>query len=68
MDPGKAMSGDHRLRRIGNCRPVRHSRRSTREEDLQVASGETIPVMEALTELTLGRRDLRMWVFIAEVT
>jgi hypothetical protein len=36
---------------------------------LQTASGETIPVLkEALVELTLGQRALRIWVFIAEVT
>ena len=36
---------------------------------LQTASGETIPVLkEALVELTLGRRALRIWVFVADVT
>lgn len=35
----------------------------------QTAPGETNPVMkEALAELTLGRRALRIWVFITEVT
>lgn len=27
-----------------------------------------IPVMEALVELTLGRRALRIWMYVAEVT
>jgi predicted aspartyl protease len=36
---------------------------------VQTASGETIPVLkEALVELTLGQRALRIWVFVAEVT
>jgi hypothetical protein len=36
---------------------------------LQTASGETIPVLkEALVEMTLGRRTLRIWVFVAEIT
>jgi len=35
---------------------------------LQTASGETIPLLkEALVQLTLGRRSLRIWVFVAEV-
>jgi len=34
-----------------------------------MASGETIPVLkEALVELTLVQRALRIWVFVAEVT
>jgi predicted aspartyl protease len=36
---------------------------------LQTASGETIPVMrEARVELTLGRRPLRIWVLVADIT
>ena len=35
---------------------------------LPMASGETIPVMKALVELTLGREALRIWVFFAEIT
>jgi predicted aspartyl protease len=36
---------------------------------LQTASGETIPVVkEARVELTIGRRTLRSWVFIAYIT
>ena len=36
---------------------------------LQTASGETILVLkEAFVEVTLGRRALRIWVFVAEVT
>jgi hypothetical protein len=32
-------------------------------------SGETIPVVkEARVELTLGRRTLRIWVFVADIT
>jgi hypothetical protein len=35
---------------------------------LQTASGETIPVVkEAHVELTMGRRTLRSWVFIADI-
>jgi hypothetical protein len=35
---------------------------------LQTASGETIPVMkEAHVELTMGRRTLRSWVFVADI-
>jgi hypothetical protein len=33
-----------------------------------MASGETILVMVTVVELTLGRRPLKMWVFVAEVT
>jgi hypothetical protein len=34
-----------------------------------MASGETIPVVkEVLVELALGRRALRIWVFVAEIT
>ena len=33
-----------------------------------MASGETIPVTEALVERTLGRQTLRIWVFVAEIT
>jgi predicted aspartyl protease len=44
-------------------------RKPSRTHVLQTASGETIPVLKkALVELTLGRRALRIWVFIAEVT
>jgi hypothetical protein len=32
---------------------------------MQTASGETIPVLK---ELTLGRRTLRIWAFVAEIT
>jgi predicted aspartyl protease len=36
---------------------------------LQTASGETIPVVkEAQVELTLGRRTLRIWVLVADIT
>jgi predicted aspartyl protease len=36
---------------------------------LQTASGEMIPfVKEALVELTIGRRTLRSWVFVADIT
>jgi hypothetical protein len=36
---------------------------------LQTASGETIPVVkEARVELTIGRRTLRSWVFVADIT
>jgi hypothetical protein len=35
---------------------------------LQTASGETIPVVkEAYVELTMGRRTLRNWVFVADI-
>jgi predicted aspartyl protease len=35
---------------------------------LQTASGETIPIVrEAHVELTMGRRTLRSWVFIADI-
>jgi hypothetical protein len=44
-------------------------RKPSRPYVLQTASGETIPLLkEALVELTLGRRALRIWVFVAEVT
>jgi hypothetical protein len=34
-----------------------------------MALGETIPVVkEALVELTLGRRALKIWVFVAGIT
>jgi hypothetical protein len=34
-----------------------------------MASGKTIPVVkEALVELNLGRRALRIWMFVAEIT
>jgi hypothetical protein len=34
-----------------------------------MASGGTIPIVkEALIELTLGRRGMRIWVFVAEIT
>jgi hypothetical protein len=36
---------------------------------LQTASGEKIPVVkEARVELTIGRRTLRSWVFVADIT
>jgi hypothetical protein len=36
---------------------------------LQKASRETISVVKAaLVELTLGRRSLRIWVFVADIT
>jgi hypothetical protein len=36
---------------------------------LQTASGETLPVVkEAHVELTIGRRTLRRWVFVADIT
>jgi predicted aspartyl protease len=36
---------------------------------LQTASGETIPVIrEARVELTLGRRPVRIWVLVADIT
>ena len=34
---------------------------------LPMTSGETIPVIEALVELTLGWQALRIWVFFAEI-
>jgi hypothetical protein len=44
-------------------------RKPSRAYVLQTASGETIPVLkEALVELSLRRRALRIWVFVAEVT
>jgi hypothetical protein len=44
-------------------------RRPSRTYVLQTASEETLPVLkEALVELTLGRRALRIRVFVAEVT
>lgn len=39
-------------------------RKPSRAYVLQTASGEIIPVTEALAELTLRRRALKMWVFI----
>jgi hypothetical protein len=33
-----------------------------------MASGETIPEVEALVQLSLGRRAFRIWMFVAEVT
>jgi hypothetical protein len=36
---------------------------------MQRATGETIPVVkEARVELNLGRRSLRIWVFVADIT
>jgi hypothetical protein len=36
---------------------------------LQTESGETIPVVtEAFVDLTTGRRTLRSWVFVADIT
>ena len=47
----------------------RPERKPSRAYVLQTASGETLPVLrEALVELTLGQRALRIWVFVAEVT
>jgi len=44
-------------------------RKPSRAYVLQTASGETLPVLkEALVELTLGQRALRIWVFVVEVT
>jgi hypothetical protein len=43
-------------------------RKPSRACVLQSASGETIPIEEYLDELTLRRRALRIWVFVAEVT
>jgi hypothetical protein len=44
-------------------------RKPSRAYVLQTSSGETIPVVkEALVELTLGQRALRICVFVAEVT
>jgi hypothetical protein len=44
-------------------------RKLSRAYILQTASAETIPVLkEALIELTLGQRTLRIWVFAAEIT
>ena len=44
-------------------------RKPSRAYILQTASGETIPVlMEVLVELILGRRAMRIWVFVAVVT
>jgi hypothetical protein len=40
----------------------------SRANVLQTTSGELIPVTEALDELTLRLRALKMWVFITEVT
>jgi hypothetical protein len=35
----------------------------------QVGSGRTIPVVrEALVKLTLGQRDLKIWMFVADIT
>jgi hypothetical protein len=44
-------------------------RKPSRAYVLQTASGETIPVlMEALVELTVGRRAWRILVFVAQLT
>ena len=44
-------------------------RRPSRAYVLQTASGETIPVIkQSQVELTLGRRPIRIWVFVAEIT
>jgi hypothetical protein len=44
-------------------------RKLSRPYVLQTASGETIPVVEeARVELTIGRRTLRSWVFVADIT
>jgi hypothetical protein len=43
-------------------------RKTNRAYVLQTASGESIPLMmEALVGLTVGRRALRFWVFVADV-
>jgi predicted aspartyl protease len=44
-------------------------RQLSRAYVLQKASGETIPVIkESQVELTLGRRSIRIWVFVADIT
>jgi hypothetical protein len=44
-------------------------RKPSRAYVLQTESGEAIPVLKkALVELTLGRRALRIWVFVVYVT
>lgn len=73
MDPGKAMSSDHRHWHLGNHRPAQHSCRTPQQEakqSLHLTDGlwRTIPVMGALVKLTLGRRALRFWVYVTEVT
>jgi hypothetical protein len=46
-----------------------HERELTRPYFQQMASWDTLPVLKgALVGLTLGRRPLRMWVFVPEVT
>jgi hypothetical protein len=42
-------------------------RKPSRQCHLEVVSRQTIPVVkEAVTELTLGQRTLRIWVFVAD--
>ena len=43
-------------------------RKPSRAYVLQTASGEMVPVLNVLVELTLGRRAPKIWVFVAEVT
>jgi predicted aspartyl protease len=44
-------------------------RKLSRPYVLQTASGETIPVVkEARVKLTIGRRTVRSWVFVADIT
>lgn len=44
-------------------------RKPSRTYVLQTASRETISLLkEAFVQLTLGRRTLRIWVFVADVT
>jgi len=44
-------------------------RKPSRTCVFQTASGETIPLLKkAFVELNLGRRALRIWVFVEEVT
>jgi hypothetical protein len=68
------MSGDYLYRLLSDHRPGdivagQPERKPSRAYILQTASGETIPVLkEALVELTLGRRAMRIWMFVAEVT
>jgi hypothetical protein len=43
-------------------------RRPYRQCVLKVGSGRTIPVVkEALVELTLGQRALKIWVFVTDI-
>ena len=54
---------------VTNVRPYIVEGQPSRAYVLQLASAETIPVMkEAVVELTMGRRDLMIWVFVVEGT